>query len=111
MKKYKGLYSPGLYDWAAYIDNGNGWVPLLNKEMRSGAEAINRPALFCWGYLGSGPKDLARSILWEHFDKEPDQRECQIFAETVVANWNYYGDWELNAQAIELWHTELKGNK
>jgi len=34
-------------------------------------QVYHSPTGFEWGYGGSGPADLARSIMWDHLGKEP----------------------------------------
>lgn len=68
---------------------------------------------FEWGYSGSGPADLALSILADHFDERPSRRqlhhgecECwplhQKFKEAFVAGWPMWG-WEITSRAIDDW--------
>lgn len=45
------------------------------------------PTGFEWGYRGSGPADLARSILWDYLGKEPLKVLYQSFKDTFVATW------------------------
>jgi len=66
------------------------------------------PTGFEWGYGGSGPADLARSILWDYLGKEPAPALYQSFKEQFVARW---GDkWKMTGHAITLW-MEAKAEK
>ena len=65
MKIYKGkrIKTPGdLYPYGIKVTVNN--KPLKHRVYHS-------PTGFEWGFEGSGPADLARSILWDHLGKEP----------------------------------------
>ncbi len=73
---------------------------------------------FQWGYLGSGPADLALAILADYFDEPPELVLAalrsmwaprskaatlhQSFKERIVAN-EQRDEWELHSNAIEAW--------
>jgi hypothetical protein len=68
---------------------------------------------FEWNYAGSGPADLARSILWHHLGGPapilwhhlggPAPAElANHFLHSVVARLDYDG-WELSASGIAAW--------
>jgi len=59
------------------------------------------PTGFEWGYLGSGPSDLARSILWDHLGKEPPRVLYMEFKEKFVSGWK--DEWEINGCQIQDW--------
>ena len=59
------------------------------------------PTGFSWGYGGSGPADLACSILWDLLGKEPDMQLYQAFKHRFVANWG--DEWEINERDIRGW--------
>lgn len=68
--------------------------PLKHKVYHS-------PDGFNWGYGGSGPADLARSILWDYLGEEPPRALYQNFKDTFVASW---GDgWQITSQEIQGW--------
>lgn len=52
--------------------------PLVHRVLHS-------PTGFSWGYCGSGPADLARSLLWDFMEKEPPASLYQEFKRTVIA--------------------------
>lgn len=62
------------------------------------------PTGFSWGYGGSGPSDLAMSILWDYLGKEPSSEVYQNFKWEFVAKWK--DEWAINSDEIE---TFLKG--
>ena len=55
-----------------------------------------------WGYGGSGPADLARSILWDHLGMEPSPDLYQAFKSAFVATW-HTDSWSLHAGVIDRW--------
>ena len=57
------------------------------------------PTGFNWGYGGSGPADLARSILWDFLGKEPSRELYMPFKEEFVAGWG--DEWEITSDDIE----------
>lgn len=62
------------------------------------------PTGFNWGYSGSGPADLARSILWDYLEKEPPKVLYQSFKDTFVATWK--DEWQITSQEIQGWIKE-----
>ena len=44
------------------------------------------PDGFEWGYAGSGPADLARSILWDFLGQAPDDATYQDFKREIIAH-------------------------
>lgn len=59
------------------------------------------PTGFCWGYGGSGPADMARSILWDYLGKEPISQLYQDFKFTFVAAWK--SEWQITSTEIKEW--------
>lgn len=56
------------------------------------------PTGFEWGYLGSGPSDLALSILWDFLGKEPTRIDYMYFKEQFVARWK--NSWQITGEEI-----------
>lgn len=67
-----------------------------------------------WGYGGSGPADLALSILADHFDEKPSRSEirhgnCECWGPHQEFKWAYiaskpqYKDFEITSSEIEAW--------
>ncbi|GAH88193.1 unnamed protein product, partial [marine sediment metagenome] len=77
MKIYKGNRVGPSVDIRGVEVTVNG-KPLKHRVYHS-------PAGFEWGYGGSGPADLARSILWDYLGKEPPRVLYQNFKDTFVA--------------------------
>jgi hypothetical protein len=98
MKTYRGSRERGKV-WIESAEYEGRWrdLPLrldIVNHSRSGFE---------WGYLGSGPAQLALPILCEYLG-EPQLavRFYEEFKEDVVARWK--GDeWTLTEQEIEEW--------
>ena len=64
-------------------------------------QVYHSPTGFEFGYGGSGPADLARSILWDHLGKEPSSALYQEFKWAFVACW---GDgWQISSLEIQDW--------
>lgn len=61
------------------------------------------PTGLSWGYAGSGPADLARSILWDFLGNEPARWLYQAFKFAFVAGWPQDGSWVLTAEEIRQW--------
>jgi len=59
------------------------------------------PTGFEFGYGGSGPADLARSILWDHLGKEPSPALYQEFKWSFVACWG--DEWQISSLEIQDW--------
>lgn len=64
------------------------------------------PTGFEWGYRGSGPADLARSILWDFLGEEPSRALYTTFKEQFVAGWK--DRWQITSQEIQDWMKSRK---
>ena len=62
-----------------------------------------------WGYGGSGPADLARSILWDYLGKEPSRILYMDFKTRFVARWK--DEWEITGQQIKDWIIKSYGEE
>ena len=76
---------------------GRKFLPIGDLKHR----IYHSPSGFNWGYAGSGPADLARSILWDHLGKEPPHVLYMAFKEQFVAGWK--DEWEINSREIQSW--------
>lgn len=110
MKTYYGTKRSGGRD-VTVIDDGGG-RPLRHVNRHS-------PDGFEWGYSGSGPADLALSILADHLAEDPIGRsqwapplECELryqhFKVDYVSAWG--PTWEITGDEIECW-LELERQK
>lgn len=64
-------------------------------------QVYHSPTGMEWGYLGSGPADLARSILWDYLGKEPSRNLYMDFKDRFVAGWGE--DWQIDSMRIQDW--------
>lgn len=78
------------------VTDESGTRPLQHRVRHS-------PDGFQWGYGGSGPADLARSILWDHFGEEPPPALYQAFKFDVVAGWPSGESWTLTSAEIDAY--------
>lgn len=61
------------------------------------------PDGFAWGYGGSGPSDLALSILHDLVGPELADEHYQAFKREVVAHFPQRSRWNLGEPAIRAW--------
>lgn len=66
-------------------------------------EARHNPTGFSWGYGGSGPADLARSLLADHLGYVPEPGVYQRFKWATVARWPQGGRWTITSTEIAAW--------
>lgn len=66
---------------------------------------LHSPDGFEWGYGGSGPSDLARSILADHFGTTPGPTVYHAFKFDVIAALPNTG-WTLSSDDIDRWHAQ-----
>jgi hypothetical protein len=62
------------------------------------------PTGFNFGYGGSGPADLARSILWDLIGMEPYPGLYQEFKFAFVMGWG--DEWKITSGEIRKWMLE-----
>lgn len=69
------------------------------------------PTGFQWGYGGSGPADLAYSLLLDATgDREVAEQWYQEFKWDYVARWETNSAWALSTKSIEKWLNERKNH-
>lgn len=78
-------------------------IGLLKHRVR------HSPTGFSWGYPGSGPADLARSILWDFIGAEPTPGLYQDFKFQFVSVWG--DEWEIRGCQIQDWLDRKRGIK
>lgn len=91
------------------VDDGKVQVPLEHYVRHS-------PTGFECGYGGSGPADLARCILIDHFDLHHEVRagrellpvDYQAFKFEVIAGLPNDAAWNLSSEEVQAW-VELFG--
>ena len=89
MKRYHGTA-----DCSVLVQAPGGAYPLPHKVRHS-------PTGYAWSYGGSGPADLARSLLWDHLGREPSAALYQDFKWDFVAR--FHETWTLKAEEIDAW--------
>jgi hypothetical protein len=101
MKTYIGIGTDGRQAGPvrAYVQLNDGeWEP-LHHWFRHSADG------FQWGYGGSGPADLARSILRDWLGYVPEPSLYQAFKRDYVAGWPMHeGEcWRVGSDELMLW--------
>jgi len=77
-------------------------VTVNGKSLRH--RVYHSPTGFNWGYGGSGPADLARSILWDLIGAEPYAQLYQEFKCRFVSGWK--DQWTITSKEIRNWMLE-----
>ena len=85
------------------FDPGNVQVTVDGRKLEH--RVRHSPDGFEWGYGGSGPADLARSILWDFLGAEPHPRLYQQFKADHVVKWGER--WMITSLAIRFWLADL----
>ncbi len=80
---------------AVFVEDDDGRVAKLKHEVH------HSPDGFSWGYGGSGPADLARSLLADHLAYIPSPAIYQAFKWEYVARWESGRPWQITAEQIE----------
>jgi hypothetical protein len=76
-------------------------APLRHRSRHS-------PDGFEWGYGGSGPSDLALSILWDHLGVEPSRDLYLDYKNEVIALLPR-DRWEIYSAEIDRWICDRQG--
>lgn len=61
------------------------------------------PDGFNWGYAGSGPAELARSLLIDYLGAAPAPRLYQAFKERFISRLNQEAAWQIDDTTIHQW--------
>jgi hypothetical protein len=75
---------------------------------------LHSPTGFGWGYGGSGPADLALSLLCDVLGERPSEKQIyygrfkayphhQDFKREIVARWEFGGGFEIGSDIIASW--------
>jgi hypothetical protein len=97
-RTYRGSIDPGRVEQRAVtVETADGTVLPLDHRVR------HSPTGLSWGYLGSGPADLALSILWDFLGHEPDPACYQAFKAEVIARLPSNEDFAIPSASVELW--------
>lgn len=96
-------------DYMVTVETDDGEYPLHHVVRHS-------PDGFCWGYGGSGPSDLALSLL-THFlshpaaPADPPPHLYQKFKFDVVANLPQSKNWTLTFDQVLDWYRSQQGHQ
>jgi hypothetical protein len=85
-----------------YID-GNQLYPDISLKFRN-----HSPDGFAYGYMGSGPSQLALAILLKFYDAKVALQHYMDFKTDFVAKWKEPGEYEVD---ITAWMQEQEGKK
>jgi len=101
---YVGSISPHTKEYSVRIhaqhgaSMGTSALP-LRLELRN-----HSPTGFCWGYMGSGPSQLALAILAHHLhNKERALALYQSFKEQVIARLPKDDSFQLTGEQVGMW--------
>lgn len=72
---------------------------------------LHSPDGFECGYYGSGPLELARSMLWDFLGTEPSKQAYQAFTDQVISKLSKNQDWSLTVDDISEWLFTFHGGK
>jgi hypothetical protein len=103
MKLYTGYRT---VDGCVVLVDGHPLDPRLDVMSHS-------PTGFEWGYLGSGPSQLALAILLDHFGGKGKQRATELygtFLHRVVSNFARRG-FAIDSKQIELWIKKIEDER
>ena len=64
---------------------------------------LHSPDGFNWGYRGSGPSDLARSLLMDCLGADPEPQLYHAFKEEFIAGLEQEAAWHIDEAAIRRW--------
>lgn len=108
MKTYVGTYDPRGCQVMVEVLKNQGFGKPAEYPLKH--EARHSPDGFSWGYGGSGPSELARCILLDHFGfLDPPVREERVepvyqdFKFAVISTLNMTTDFKLTSQQIDRW--------
>ena len=111
MKRYKGMRINPEQETGSdvkvvvqYFEGDTFDVENMKRAERLAHHVEHSPTGFCWGYGGSGPADLALSILWDFLGKRPVTAMYMEFKWHFVATWG--AEWEITSKEIEDWIVE-----
>ena len=105
------VITPTITDGYAGARGENGEIKVV--RIRNGRQeplrhlVLHSPSGFEWGYSGSGPTDLARSIIADVTgDDNPHPGIYQEFKRQFVTRWK--DRWEVSLEKIQSWLKERK---
>lgn len=67
------------------------------------------PTGLAWGYAGSGPADLALSLLTDVIGREEAEKYYRDYTLECVANFPH-GRWQVTSDEIKEWYNEKRND-
>jgi hypothetical protein len=105
MKTYKGFsedHGSAMGPRAVFVETDDGQFAPLKHEVH------HSPDGFSWGFPGSGPADLARSLLADHLGFVPHPAIYQAFKRQYVAHWEEGKPWSITSEQVETFLAQPK---
>lgn len=105
MNKYVGSYNgDGDPLTCVYVRVGIGSHKTIQRALPLRIDLKNHsPTGFAWGYLGSGPAQLALAILAHEYGQQFALANYQSFKEDVVAKLSDASGWALTSTELNAW--------
>lgn len=107
-REYSGSRRFGTNVW---VTTRSEFGNILSHHELDLREPRHSPTGFEWGYSGSGPAELARQILWDHFGEEPHPVCYQQFKEHFIAPLprDEHSSWTITDAEINVWLAAYEG--
>ena len=105
---YYGLVTPGEMNWMVYVESADhGRHNFDEKKAHRAGFAMSDGV--SWGYIGSGPTQLAAALLLEETEDVEFTREwLDLFCREVIAALDKNKPFRLTSGQIEEWCDEHK---
>lgn len=102
MKIYKSIMPAGVGGQIVYVVNPDGSERVLKHIVRHSPDGFN------WGYGGSGPADLALSILWDCLGPKLADKYYQQFKRAFIEPVK--GKLRIREKDIKNWLIKIEKN-
>jgi len=97
MAMYEG-YKTEKFEWLVQ-KNGSRFRADASQRVHN-----HSPGGFSWGYIGSGPSQLALALLLDiGLNESRAGYLCNLFLWRVVAGWDKSGEWKITTEEICQW--------
>lgn len=101
MKTYAGITING--EELVLVQQPGKQIEHLEHHVRHSPDGFN------WGYIGSGPAELARCILLDLYDEATTDRVYHELMRTVISKFKQGETWELREEQVrEFVETALR---
>jgi hypothetical protein len=96
-----------MFYYQGLFDNGTPKVFVQQEQITKPLPHLKHHSdTFAWGYAGSGPADLARSLLSHHMGVTPPNKVYQAFKGQVIAAFDQHAGWVLQVEEMTAWCEE-----